>query len=125
MMNAKKARLMAALEGLLLLALLAATFALLVGCQVKGFQYLPDGVSTPAQMRAAASTARAEADALDNLAAQGDDATAKAFGFAEEAAAAIGAPAVLGTLLGAGAGFLVPSPGQRKREKVLEEAAKR
>lgn len=104
---------------------LCATVYLLAGCQVKGFQYLPDGVSTPAQMRAAASTARAEADALDNLAAQGDDATARAFGFAEEAAAAIGAPAVLGTLIGAGAGFLVPSPGQRKRERVLEEAAKK
>jgi hypothetical protein len=104
---------------------LVAAMWFLIGCTVKGFQYLPDGLATPAAMRAASVTARAEADALDNLADQADATTQRAFAFLAESAEAIGAPAVLGTLLGAGAGFLVPSPGQRKREKLLEEAAKK
>lgn len=98
----------------------------LAGChQVSGFRAVGDGLATPGQLRAASASARHEADLLDELAAQGDDTTARAFGFVEETAAAIGAPAVLGTLLGGAAGFLVPSPGQRKREKILEEAAKK
>ena len=123
-MKAKTAKTVAAIEGLFLVGTLAAFFIVCAGCQVKGFQYLPDGLTTPGQMRAAASTARAEAAALDELASQGDAATARAFSFAGDAAAAIGAPAVLGTMLGGAAGFLVPSPGQRKREKALEAASK-
>ena len=38
------------------------------GCTVRGFQNVPDGPTSPGQLRAAASIARAEADALEAVA---------------------------------------------------------
>ena len=104
---------------------LALAIWLLAGCQVSGFAHMKDGLATASQMRAAATSARHEADLLDELADHADDITSRAFSFVEESAAMIGAPAILTGLMGGAAGFLVPSPGQRKREKVLEEAAKK
>tara|TARA_R110002020_G_scaffold341196_3_gene555845 strand:+ start:9867 stop:10235 length:369 start_codon:yes stop_codon:yes gene_type:complete len=113
------------LFSLLIAVLLVLAVYLLAGCQVSGFKYIKDGLATPSQLRAASASARKEAELLDELAAQGDDTTSRAFGLIEETAAMIGAPAILTGLLGGAAGFMVPSPGQRKREKVLEEAVKK
>jgi len=104
---------------------LLGTFYILTGCTVKGFQYIPDGLSTPQAMRAGAVTARAEADALDAMADQSDAITQRAFAFVQGSADALGAPAILGTLLGLGGGLMIPSPGSRKREKALVEAVKK
>jgi len=45
-------------------------------------------------------------------------------GAAQSAASGLGAPAVLTGLIGAAGGFLVPTPGQRKREQVAEARGK-
>ena len=42
------------------------------GCSVRGFSNLPDGPTMPSQLRSAAAVARAEADALDQIADQND-----------------------------------------------------
>ena len=114
-----------ALMALFVVVVLGGAIYFLAGCQVSGFAHIKDGLATSSQMRAAATSARHEADLLDELADQADDITTRAFSFVEESAAMIGAPAILTGLMGGAAGFLVPSPGQRKREKVLEEAVKK
>jgi hypothetical protein len=68
--------------------------------------------------------ARAEADALEQIADQNEGVIRQMVGTAQSAAESLGAPAVLTGLLGAGAGFLVPTPGQRRREKVAAAEAK-
>tara|TARA_R110000824_G_scaffold2094_6_gene10007 strand:+ start:1277 stop:1651 length:375 start_codon:yes stop_codon:yes gene_type:complete len=107
------------------LFIVVGTFYILTGCTVKGFQYIPDGLSTPQAMRAASATARAEADALDAMANQSDAITERAFTFLQGSAEALGAPTILGTLLGLGGGLMIPAPGSRKREKELVEAVKK
>ena len=104
---------------------LLGTFYILTGCTVKGFQYIPDGLSTPQARRAGAVTARAEADALEAMANQSDAITQRAFTFLQGSAEALGAPTILGALLGLGGGLMIPSPGSRKREKALVEAVKK
>ena len=74
----------------------------------------------PSQLRSAAAVARAEADALEQIADQNEGVIRQMVGTAQSAAESLGAPAVLTGLLGAGAGFLVPTPGQRRREQVAE-----
>jgi hypothetical protein len=74
----------------------------------------------PSQLRSAAAVARAEADALDQIADQNEGVIRQVVGTAQQAAESLGAPAILTGLLGAGAGFLVPTPGQRKRETIAE-----
>jgi hypothetical protein len=68
--------------------------------------------------------ARAEADALDQIADQNEGIIRQIIGAAQSAASGLGAPAVLTGLLGAAGGFLVPTPGQRKREQVAEARGK-
>lgn len=64
--------------------------------------------------------ARAEADALDQIADQNEGIIRQVIGAAQQAASGLGAPAVLTGLLGAAGGFFVPTPGQRKREAIAE-----
>ena len=94
------------------------------GCSVRGFSNLPDGPTMPSQLRSAAAVARAEADALEQIADQNEGVIRQVVGAAQSAAESLGAPALLTGLLGAGAGFLVPTPGQRKREQVAEARGK-
>lgn len=94
--------------------------ALSCGCSVQGFSNIPDGPTMPSQLRSAAAVARAEADALDQIADQNEGVMRQVVGTVQSAAESLGAPALLTGLLGAGAGFLVPTPGQRKREQVAE-----
>jgi hypothetical protein len=90
------------------------------GCSVRGFSNLPDGPAMPSTLRSAAAVARAEADALDQIADQNEGIIRQVIGAAQSAASGLGAPAVLTGLLGAAGGFLVPTPGQRKREAIAE-----
>jgi len=45
-------------------------------------------------------------------------------GTVQQAAESLGAPAIVTGLIGAGAGFMVPTPGQKRREKVAAAEAK-
>jgi len=90
------------------------------GCSVRGFSNVPDGLATPSTLRSAAAVARAEADALDQIADQNEGIIRQVLGSAQQVAGSLGAPAVLTGLLGAAGGFLVPTPGQRKREAIAE-----
>ena len=94
------------------------------GCSVRGFSNIPDGPTMPSTLRSAAAVARAEADALDEIADQNEGIIRQVVGAAQSAASGLGAPAVLTGLLGAAGGFLVPTPGQRKREQVAEARGK-
>ena len=78
----------------------------------------------PSTLRSAAAVARAEADALDEIADQNEGIIRQVVGAAQSAASGLGAPAVLTGLLGAAGGFLVPTPGQRKREQIAEARGK-
>ena len=100
--------------------LICVFLALNTGCSVRGFSNVPDGPATPSTLRSAAAVARAEADALDQIADQNEGVIRQMVGTAQSAVESLGAPAVLTGLLGAGAGFLVPTPGQRRREQVAE-----
>jgi hypothetical protein len=104
--------------------LISVLAALSFGCSVRGFSNLPDGPAMPSTLRSAAAVARAEADALDQIADQNEGIIRQVVGAAQSAAESLGAPALLTGLLGAGAGFLVPTPGQRKREQVAEARGK-
>ena len=105
-------------------AILTCVFLVLsTGCSVRGFSNLPDGPTTPSQLRSAAAVARAEADALDQIADQNEGVIRQVLGAAQQAADSLGAPALLTGLMGAAGGFLVPTPGQRRREKVAAAEA--
>lgn len=100
--------------------LICALVGLSCGCSVRGFENIPDGPTTPGQLRGAASIARAEAQALDALADQQEGVIRQVVGAAQSAAETLGAPAIVTGLIGAGAGFIVPTPGQRRRERVAK-----
>jgi len=78
----------------------------------------------PSTLRSAAAVARAEADALDQIADQNEGVIRQVVGTVQQAAESLGAPALLTGLIGAGAGFVVPSPGQRRRERLAAAEAK-
>lgn len=95
-----------------------------VGCsEVRGFQYAGDGVIEPRSAREAAIVARAEADALEQIAAEQTDATRRGFAAAEDAAAAVGAPEIVAGLIGAASTLFVPPPGTRRRQERAAAAA--
>ena len=103
------------------------TFAFLAwstGCAVRGFQTIPDGLAIPSQLRAGAAVNRAQAEALDEIANQNEGFVQRIADGAQQVAQGIGAPAVLTGLIGASAGLVVPSPGQRRRERVAAAEAK-
>jgi hypothetical protein len=88
----------------------------LSGCStLQGFGSLSDGTATTTAMRKAAALARAEADALDQIADQQSQSLQQAIGASQEVASMLGAPEVVTGLIGAIAGILVPSPIKRKK----------
>lgn len=89
------------------------------GCIVRGFSTIPDGPATVGQLRAGATVARAEASALDELADEQEGAIRRAVAMTQQAADQLGAPAIVSGLIGAGAGFLLPSPGDRRKREEL------
>lgn len=96
----------------------------LSGCSVTGFSTLPDGMTTPSQLRSAAAIARAEGQALEEIADQQEGVIREITGQIQQVAESLGAPAIVTGLIAGGAGFLIPTPGQRRREKVAAAEAK-
>lgn len=89
---------------------------ILSGCSVKGFPQLEGDFHSPGQLRSAAAIAKAQGQALEEIADQQQGMIQSVLATAEGVAGSLGAPAVLTGLLGAAGGFLVPTPGQRRRE---------
>lgn len=89
---------------------------ILSGCSVKGFPQLEGDFHSPGQLRSAAAIAKAQGMALEEIADQQQGMIQSVLQTAEGVAGSLGAPAVLTGLLGAAGGFLVPTPGQRRRE---------
>lgn len=94
------------------------------GCSVNGFRSIPDGPTAPATLRAGAAVSRAEADALDAIADQQEGVIRETLGAVQAAADASGFGPLAGVALGGAAGWLVPTPGQRRRERVAAAEAK-
>ena len=92
-------------------------FLFLSGCSVKGFPQLEGDFHTPGQLRSAAAIAKAQGQALEEIADQQQGMIQSVLATAEGVAGSLGAPAVLTGLLGAAGGFLVPTPGQRRRDQ--------
>jgi len=93
------------------------------GCSVQGFKTVPDGLTTPTQLRSAAAVARAEAEALDAVAAEQQGAIDNTVQLVRDTVTQVvpqagGLPDALWGLLGLGAGWMVPTPGQKRRERV-------
>lgn len=93
------------------------------GCVVRGFQQVPDGPTSPPQLRIAAAVARAEAEALDAAAAESQGTIDNTVALVRDTVREIvpqggGIPDALWGLLGLGAGWMVPTPGQKRRERV-------
>ena len=93
------------------------------GCVVRGFQQVPDGPTSPPQLRIAAAVARAEAEALDAAAAEQQGTIDNTVALVRDTVQQIvpqggGIPDALWGLLGLGAGWMVPTPGQKRRERV-------
>lgn len=94
------------------------------GCTVRGFTNVPDGPTSPGQLRAAAAVSRAEADALDAVAAEQQSTIDRTISTVREVVTEVapgsGVPDALWGLLGLGAGWMVPTPGQKRRERVAQ-----
>ena len=95
------------------------------GCHVKGFKTVPDGLTSPTQLRSAAAIARAEADALDAVAAEQQGTIDNTVALVRDTVREVvpnagGLPDALWGLLGLGAGWMVPTPGQRRRERLAQ-----
>ena len=89
---------------------------ILSGCSVRGFPQLEGDFHSPGQLRSAAAIAKAQGQALEEIADQQQGMIQSVLQTAEGVAGSLGAPAVLTGLLGAAGGFLVPTPGQKRRE---------
>ena len=117
-MNAKRARMLAALEGFALLALAVALFVILSGCTpVRGFAYVndSDGI-TASQARQAAAVAEAEAAALRSIAEENDAAVSRVLGAVTDATSGV-ETGILGAILGGAATLFVPPPGSRRKRE--------
>ena len=91
------------------------------GCSVKGFPQLDGKYHTPQQLRSAAAIATAQGKALTEIADEQEGRMTRVLDTAQSVASGVGAPAVLTGLLGAAGGFLVPTPGQRRRQKLAKQ----
>ena len=86
------------------------------GCSsVTGFRSLSDGQAGTPELRKAAATARAEADALDAIADQQSEQLRQAVDGAHGIAESLGAPELVTGLIAGLGGLLVPSPIRRKK----------
>ena len=86
------------------------------GCSsVIGFRSLSDGQAGTPELRKAAATARAEADALDAIADQQSEQLRQAVDGAHGLAESLGAPELVTGLIAGLGGMLVPSPIRRKK----------
>ncbi len=86
------------------------------GCSsVTGFRSLSDGQAATPELRKAAATARAEADALDAIADQQSEQLRQAVDGAQGLAESLGAPELVTGLIAGLGGLLVPSPIRRKK----------
>ena len=92
-----------------------------IGCSVKGFPQLDGTFHTPQQLRSAAAIATAQGQALNEIADQQQGMISGMLETAQGVAEGLGAPAVLTGLLGAAGGFLVPTPGQRRRQQLAKQ----
>ena len=102
---------------LLLSTLSIAALMTLSGCSsVKGFGSLSDGQAATPELRKAAATARAEADALDAIADQQTQQLRDAVDGAHGLAESLGAPELVTGLIAGLGGLLVPSPIRRKKK---------
>lgn len=93
------------------------------GCRVQGFKTVPDGLTSPGQLRAAAAVSRAEATALEAVAAEQQGAIDNTVALVKDTVQQLvpaggGLPDALWGLLGLGAGWMVPTPGQKRRERL-------
>ena len=89
------------------------------GCSsVQGFKSTTDGNLGPEEATRAAIVARAEADALEQIAASQYEQRERFVGLAKQASTSLGAPEIVSGLLGALGGLFLPSP--IKRKKVVE-----
>jgi len=89
------------------------------GCSsVTGFRSLSDGQAATPELRKAAATARAEADALDAIADQQSEQLRQAVDGAHGIAESLGAPELVTGLIAGLGGLLVPSPIRRKKPAV-------
>lgn len=94
----------------------------LAGCRALPTGIFPDPVATgdPVALREAAIIDRAKASAYDELATVAEGRWAAISGTAQRAAETLGAPAAFTGLLGGLAGWMVPTPSQRRRERLAE-----
>jgi len=87
------------------------------GCSsVNGFRSLSDGQAGTPELRKAAATARAEADALDAIADEQTQQIRQAVDGAHGLAESLGAPELVTGLIAGLGGLLVPSPIRRKKK---------
>ena len=103
------------------IALIIVFLCLNTGCSVKGFPQLDGTFHTPQQLRSAAAIATAQGQALNEIADQQQGMITSVLETAQGVAEGLGAPAVLTGLLGAAGGFLVPTPGQRRRQQLAKQ----
>ena len=103
------------------IGLITVFLCLNTGCSVKGFPQLDGMFHTPQQLRSAAAIATAQGQALNEIADQQQGMITSVLSTAQGVAEGLGAPAVLTGLLGAAGGFLVPTPGQRKRQQLAKQ----
>ena len=102
-------------------AILILAFAA-TGCRALPSGEFLDPIPTddPSALEQAAIIAEAKATMYDNLAQSAAGRWTRLVEGVQGAAEGLGAPAVLTGLLGAAGGFLVPTPGQRRRERVAK-----
>lgn len=97
-------------------------FLVLGGCRALPTNEFVDPIPTmdPNALEEAAIVAEAKAEMYNRLSERAAGFWRGAAQTASEGLGAIGAPAALTGLLGAAGGFLVPSPGERKRVRIAK-----
>lgn len=83
---------------------------------VQGFRASTDGTMGPEEAHRAAIVARAEADALEQIAQSQYEQRGRVVNLATEASSSLGAPEVVTGLVGALGGLFLPSPIKRKKQ---------
>lgn len=95
------------------------------GCSVSGFRAVPDGLTTPSQLRSAAAVARAESIALEELANEQQGVWDQFRETGKQVVGELGLPGLATGLLGVGLGWVgLPTPGQTRRVRDAERIGK-